>query len=337
MKTVGLTFDLKDDYRLLGYSEEEIAEFDSRDTIDAIENTLSSLGYNTIRIGNINSLTNFLALGKRCDIVFNICEGMNGVAREAQVPGLLDAYKIPYVFSGPDILSLTLDKALTKLVVKEAGIRTAPYKLLKQNERLKDPGLTYPLFVKPLGEGTSKGVDGHSLVYDFSELKNSCSYLIDTFHQPVLIETFLPGREFTVGILGSGGAGRVLGVMEVVFNKNCSHKIYSYSVKKEYEKYVSYQIANDAPAMECAAMAKKIWKLIDGKDAGRIDFKLDPTEKPNFVEVNPLAGLNPVYSDLPIICKLIGLEYRELISEIMNSAVSRALLNTQKAIGTTVL
>ncbi len=334
MKTVGLTFDLKDDYRLLGYSEEEIAEFDSRDTIEAIESTLNSLGYNTIRIGNIHSLTNFLASGKRCDIVFNICEGMHGVAREAQVPCLLDAYRIPYVFSGPDILSLTLDKALTKLVVKEAGIRTTPYKLLKQNDRLKDPGLTYPLFVKPLGEGTSKGIDGHSLVHNFNELKSSCNYLINTFHQPVLIETFLPGREFTVGLLGSGEAAHALGVMEVVFNENCPQKIYSYSVKKEYEKYVRYQIADDAPAMECAVMAKKIWKIIDGKDAGRIDFKLDATGRPNFIEVNPLAGLNPVYSDLPIICKLIGFEYRELIREIIDSAISRAILNRQKAVGT---
>ncbi len=334
MTTVGITYDLKDDYRLMGYTEEEIAEFDSKDTIDAIEITLQSLGYKAIRIGNIHNLTNYLASGNRCDIVFNICEGMNGTAREAQVPCLLDAYRIPYVFSGPDILALTLDKALTKMVIMEAGIHTAPFRLLKQTDQIKDPGLPYPLFVKPIGEGTSKGIDGYSLIHNFPELKKSCTYLITNFHQPVLIETFLPGREFTVGMLGSGKSARTLGVMEIVFNNNCQHRIYSYSVKKEYEKYVSYQLADDTSSRECADMAKKIWELLDGKDAGRIDFKLDTAGKPSFVEVNPLAGLNPVYSDLPILCKLTGFEYRELIREIMDSAIARATITQQNVAST---
>ena len=324
MIKVGLTFDLKSDYLHLGYTNEQVAEFDSPETIDALENAITSLGFEVTRIGNIFSLVNFLNVGKRCDLVFNICEGMFGIAREAQVPCLLDAYQIPYVFSEPDILNLTLDKGLTKLIVQQAGILTANFKVVSQLTELQDIGIPFPLFVKPVAEGTSKGIDGFSLVNNQQQLTESVDYLLKTFHQPVLVESFLPGREFTIGITGSGEDTKALGTLEIVLNEHAPHPIYSYSVKKDWEKYASYKIANDPVALKCAEMAVEVWKMIKGKDAGRVDFRLDTNGNPNFIEVNPLAGLNPTYSDLPILARLIGISYLQLISEIINSALKRS-------------
>ena len=323
MIKVGLTFDLKEDYLKLGYSNEEVAEFDSPDTIDALDNAITTLGFEVVRIGNIFNLVNFLNSGKKCDLVFNICEGMFGIAREAQVPCLLDAYRIPYVFSEPDVLNLTLDKGLTKLVAEQAGIPTARFKVISHRSEIQLINLPFPLFVKPVAEGTSKGIDGYSLVSDRSQLSESVNYLLETFHQPVLVETFLPGREFTVGITGSGNHTKALGTMEILLNDQAPHPIYSYSVKKDWEKYASYRIATDPVAVQCAELAVEIWKLIKGKDAGRIDFRLDADGNPNMIEVNPLAGLNPTYSDLPILARLNGITYETLIAEIMNSAVER--------------
>jgi len=330
MINVGLTYDLKEDYLRLGYTNEQVAEFDSPETIEALDQAITSLGFEVTRIGNIFSLVHFLNAGNRCDLVFNICEGMFGIAREAQVPCLLDAYRIPYVFSEPDILNLTLDKGLTKLIIKQAGVLTSDFKVVSQLNELQDIDIPFPHFVKPVAEGTSKGIDGFSLVSDQKQLEESVEYLLKTFHQPVLVESFLPGREFTVGITGSGDDTKALGTLEIVLNEHAPHPIYSYSVKKDWEKYASYKIAVDPVALKCAEMAVKVWKLIKGKDAGRVDFRLDSNGEPNFIEVNPLAGLNPTYSDLPILARLIGITYLQLISEIMNSAVKRYGLKDKK-------
>jgi len=324
MIKVGLTYDLKEDYLRLGYTNEEVAEFDAPETIDALDQAITSMGFEVVRIGNIFSLVSFLNAGNRCDLVFNICEGMFGIAREAQVPCLLDAYRIPYVFSEPDILNLTLDKGLTKLVLQQEGIPTSEFKVVSQLDELQFIEIPFPLFVKPVAEGTSKGIDGFSLVENQPKLEESVSYLLKTFHQPVLVESFLPGREFTVGITGSGPETKALGTMEIVLNEHAPHPIYSYSVKKDWEKYASYKIAGDAVALKCAEIAVDVWKMIKGKDAGRVDFRLDAKGNPNFIEVNPLAGLNPTWSDLPILARLSGISYQQLISEIMNSALKRA-------------
>lgn len=323
MIKVGLAFDLRGDYIKLGYSNEDVAEFDETETIDALEGALSSMGLEVVRIGNIFGLVNFLVSGNRCDLVFNICEGMFGAAREAQVPCLLEAYQIPYIFSGPEVLNLTLDKSLTKLVAEQAGIPTAKYKVISQLSDIQLININYPLFVKPLAEGTSKGIDGYSLVNGPQELEKSAAYLLKAFRQPVLVETFLPGREFTVGVIGSGNSTRALAAMEIVLDENAPHPFYSFSVKKDWEKYASYRIANDPVALRCMGLAIETWKVVKGKDAGRIDFRLDADGNPNLIEVNPLAGLNPTSSDLPIMAKLIGMGYRDMIAEIMGTALER--------------
>ena len=216
---VGITYDLRDEYIAMGFGDEETAEFDRADTIDAIENTLSDLGYETERIGHVKKLVEFLSAGKRWDIVFNIAEGLYGIGREAQVPALLDAYEIPYTFSDPLVLSLTLNKAMTKRVVRDLCIPTPDFALVEKLPDIDSVSLPFPLFAKPVAEGTGKGISAASKIKNRDDLQSVCSYLLDRFRQPVLIERYLPGREFTVGIIGSGDEARSAGVIEVILNR----------------------------------------------------------------------------------------------------------------------
>ena len=124
---IGITYDLRDEYLAEGYGEEETAEFDRADTIDAIETALRELGHETDRIGNARELVQRLARGDRWDLVFNICEGLRGAGREAQVPAILDVYEIPYTFADPCVMSVCLDKGVTKSVVRSAGLPTPQF------------------------------------------------------------------------------------------------------------------------------------------------------------------------------------------------------------------
>ena len=323
---IGLTYDLRDDYLAEGFSLEETAEFDKPDTIEGIENALHELGYRTERIGNAKALVRALAANRRWDLVFNIAEGMFGVGRESVVPALLDAYRIPYTFSDPAVLTIALDKALTKSIVRDAGVPTAPFACLHDVADIARVDLPFPLFLKPLAEGTGKGISNRSKVLNPAALREVAAELLARFHQPVLVETFLPGREFTVGLAGSGDTTEVLGMIEVNF-KAGSGEIYSYQTKTDYEDLVTYTVPDDAVAREAAHVAQAAWRALRCVDAGRADIRCDAAGRPNFIEVNPLAGLNPTHSDLPILCRMNGIGFTQLIGRIMINAVQRTGLS----------
>lgn len=320
---VGLTYDLRSDYLKEGFSEEETAEFDRESTIEAIEKTLQSLGYATDRIGHVRALTNRLSGGDRWDIVFNICEGMHGIGREAQVPALLDAFSIPYTFSDPLVLAVTLHKGITKRIIRDAGIPTPDFAIVESEEDIAKVRLPYPAFVKPLAEGTGKGIDAKSKVTNADELKEICLQLLPRFSLGLIVETFLPGREFTVGIIGTGRNARSAGVLEVMLKPEAEAESYTYVNKENSEELVDYRIAEDDLAVSCEKVSLDAWRLLNCRDAGRVDIRLDGKGMPHFLEVNPLAGIHPEHSDLPIMCNLKGFPYRELIREIMDSALSR--------------
>lgn len=322
---VGITYDLKSDYLKLGFSEEQAAEFDKEDTIIAIENSLQQLHFETERIGHVKQLAKALVEGKRWDLVFNICEGVYGIGREAQVPALLDAWNIPYVFSDPLVLSLTLHKAMTKRVIRDAGIPTADFYVVDSLNDLSHINISYPLFAKPLAEGTGKGINQHSIIQHEHQLKETCSYLLGTFKQPVLVEKFLSGREFTVGMAGTGSDARCIGIMEVILNENAEKDVYSYENKSEYLDRISYRIPENEIIQSCFDVALRAWNILECRDGGRIDLRCDENNIPNFIEVNPLAGLHPIDSDLPILCRLNGISYQNLIEMIMNSALKRII------------
>lgn len=325
---IGLTYDLKTTYLLQGFSHEEVAEFDSEETIAGIESTLIELGYYPERIGNIMELAHALTNGKRWDLVFNIAEGLHGIGREAQVPALLDAFRIPYVFSDPMVLSLTLHKAMSKHVILGHGIPTAAFVVAKNENDLENINLEYPLFIKPVAEGTGKGISQKSLVYNADELAAHAIELLMKFKQPVLVEEYLPGREFTVGITGTGSEAKPCGIMEVTVYGTVEEQVYSLLNKEQYESRVAYSLPEKPITDYCYDVALRSWNALECRDAGRVDLRLDKHGVPNFIEVNPLAGLNPIHSDLPILCKMNGISYLDLIGMIMHSALKR--INNQQ-------
>jgi D-alanine-D-alanine ligase len=320
---VGLTYDLRDDYLAQGYGKEETAELDKADTIDGIDQALRSLGYNIRRIGNVRTLVELLAAGERWDLVFNIAEGLHGIARESQVPALLDAYRISYTFSDPTVLGVTLHKGMTKRLVRDMGIPTPDFAVIEKEEDLQGLSLPYPLFAKPVAEGTSKGISPLSLIHDQSRLHAACRDILERFRQPVLLETYLPGREFTVGIVGTGEKARAIGALEVLMLDKAEMQAYSYLNKADFEERIKYVLAEDETARQAIGIALRSWVGLGCRDCGRIDLRCDARGVPNFMEVNPLAGLNPDISDLPILCRQKGISFRDLIGMIMESALER--------------
>jgi D-alanine-D-alanine ligase len=317
---IGLTFDLRSWYIERGYSMDETAEFDKQDTVDALSNSLKLMGFDTEPIGNTFQLIEALALGKRWDLVFNITEGLYGDGRESVVPAILDQYKIPYVFSGPVVMGLSLNKHLAKLIVSASGVPVSPGYLVSELEELNVLNLKYPLFVKPVSEGTGKGITEKSLVNSPQELKAMVEWILTEFHQPALVEEYLPGREFTVGIIGSGDEAVAIGGMEVICANNLP---YSVEVKENYLDYCTYKPLGSEIVDECKSVALKAWKALNAVDAGRIDLKADRAGRICFIEANPLAGLNPVHSDLPILSRMYGIEYQTLMEMIMKAALKR--------------
>ncbi|HSG68189.1 MAG TPA: hypothetical protein VK994_05735 [Bacteroidales bacterium] len=320
---IGITYDLRSEYLAMGYSEEETAEFDRESTIAAIEKTLHSLGYRTDRIGHLKQLMERLQKGHRWDVVFNICEGMHGIAREAQVPALLDAYRIPYVFSSPLVMALTLDKAMTKRVVRDAGVSTPEFYVVEKSADIEKIALPYPLFAKPLGEGTGKGIDEMSVIGNAEELKQRCLYLLSEYRQPVLVETFLSGREFTTGIVGTGEKARAIGTIEIRLMEQAEKNVYSYVNKEECESLVEYVPIGGKIKEECEVLALKAYKVLGCEDAGRVDIRYDASGKPGFIEINPLPGMHPEHSDLPILAHQNGIPYKDLMKMIMDSALEK--------------
>jgi D-alanine-D-alanine ligase len=301
---------------------EETAEFDKESTIEGIENAIQLAGHKTVRIGHAQSLMKALLEGKKWDMVFNIAEGLYGEGRESLVPALLDAYKIPYVFSGPVTLGVSLNKAFAKQIIRDSNVNTPAFHVVAQLNDISEVKLEYPLFAKPISEGTGKGIDSKSVIQSNEELKNVCTTLLSKFNQPVLVEEFLPGREFTVGVLGSGQEAYVPGAMEIVYKKS-NDNIYSYDNKENYEDVVEYVPVRGPLLEECKIIALNAWNALNCLDGGRVDVKVDRFGKVSFIEVNPLAGLNPISSDLPILCRLNDFTYQKIIDEILKSAIKR--------------
>lgn len=337
---IGLTYDLRQEYLDAGFGEEETAEFDRLDTIEAIENVLRDLGHETDRIGRVTTLVERLSRGDRWDLVFNIAEGLHGLARESQVPALLDAYQIPYTFSDPLVCALCLHKGMTKHVVRDLGLPTPNFAVVDDESDLQPvarasrpfPQLQFPLFAKPVAEGTSKGVREESRITSREQLVSVCRRLLNEFNQPVLVEEYLPGREFTVGIVGTGADAEVIGVMEVILLEGAEPEAYSYKNKKDWIGKLTYELAKGPIGEEAAHLALAAWRGLGCRDGGRIDVRADAKGRLNFIEVNPLPGINPELSDLPIMAGMAGWTYPRLIGRIVNSAIQRAAACRRSAV-----
>ena len=318
---VGLTYDLRAEYLALGYGEEETAEFDQQGTIDALAGAIESLGHTVDRIGSARALVNRLAKGDRWELVFNVCEGLSGYGREAQVPAVLDVYGITYTFADPLAASVCLHKGWSKLIVRAAGVPTADFAVIETRGDIERVDMAFPLLAKPIAEGTGKGVTPRSVVRSRTELATYATELLEHYHQPVLVETFLPGREFTVGIVGTGAAARAVGSIEIVLRGDAEPDVYSYTNKEECESLVEYRhvTRQDPLVAQAERIALDAWVALGCRDGGRVDIRCDARGAPMFLEVNPLAGLHPTHSDLPMIATAEGMPYAELIRAIVDS------------------
>ncbi|KYC41230.1 D-alanine--D-alanine ligase [Scytonema hofmannii PCC 7110] len=322
---IGLCYDLKQDYLNKGFSADDVMEFDSEETLIGLEKALNSLGHQVERVGNGRELALRLTKGDRWDLIFNIAEGVKGRSREAQVPAVCELFAQPHTFADPLTCALTLDKALAKSVVRDRGLPTAPFEVVNSTREAAAVSLPMPLFLKPVAEGSSKGVTGRSLVKERTQLVTKCQKIIEKFHQSVLVETFLPGREVTVGIIGNGNAARVVGVMEVIFTDKAETFAYTALNKDEYLERVSYRLIADSEpfAAQAQQLALDAYHILGCRDAARVDLRCDASGELHFLEINPLPGLNHVLSDLSIMGGLAGLSYTQLINEIVESAWQR--------------
>jgi D-alanine-D-alanine ligase len=202
-------------------------------------------------------------------------------------------------------------------------VPTADFALVENEEDLARVNLPFPLFVKPVAEGTAKGITGTNKVNTRPELERECRRTWVTLHQPALVEEFLPGREFTVGIAGTGRDAAALGTLEIELLEGAEPHSYTYVNKERCEELCRYTLADPASAGEAEALALAAWRGLGCRDAGRVDLRAGADGHLRVLELNPLPGMHPAHSDLPMICTAVNIPYVELIRRIMQSAAGR--------------
>ena len=319
---VGITFNLKKN--IITEPRDAEAEFDDYGTILAIRQALEEAGHKVELYPADAGLPECLAK-KRPDIVFNIAEGMYGRGREAQVPAILNFFSIPFTGSDETTMCLSMDKALAKKLLSSYRILTPKYRLFRMDEPLSLRGIHYPVIVKPNTEGSGKGISGLSVARDAGTLRRALEETIRAYKQDMLVEEFVRGREFTVGILGNGARTRVFPPMEIIFRDEESG-FYSYEVKQHFKDHVDYKCppdVDDATRQKIMETAAKIYDILACKDCARIDFRMDRQGRIFFIEINTLPGLAPGYSDFPMLAQYCGVGYGELIRGILNAALER--------------
>src|SRR5256885_5397801 len=322
---VGFTFNVKRIKPQIDGRKDEEAEYDAPATIQAVREAIAAAGHEVIDLEATAELPTVLA-ATPVDLVFNMAEGIKGRDREAVVPALLELLDIPYSGSDPAALSIALDKALAKRIVRQHGILTPNFVTLQTGkERLPRELMKFPLIVKPIAEGSSKGVHHTSVVETEAELREAAREMISKYDQPALVECYVAGREFTVGLLGERRP-KVLPPMEVVFLAGEKHPVYSFEYKQDWSSKIRYDVpAHLEPAQlrPLERAARGCFIALGCRDVARVDFRMDEQGKVYFLECNPLPGLTPGWSDLVLIAKAAGIEYNALISEILSGAIRR--------------
>jgi D-alanine-D-alanine ligase len=323
-KIIGFTFDVREEHQLrAGEPQDQYAEMDKRETIDEIIKAIQDCGHEVLPIGDAHKL---LALGEKLkvDIVFNIAEGLYGRNRESEVPQILELMGIPFVGSDALTLGLSLDKVMAKKVFITEDIRTPAYFEAKSKDDLKNLKLKFPLFVKPRFEGSSKGLDGGSLVRDFASLEKRALSIIEKYKQSALIEEFISGKEFTVAIIGNKPAHVYEPIQVKIKGKlELGDLFYSFAHldSPELEYIYPPQISKKLSACLCA-VALKAYNAVDCRDFGRVDLRVNALDEIFVLEVNPLPSLcsEDVFV---IIAQHEGREFSDIIAEILNAAFKR--------------
>jgi D-alanine--D-alanine ligase len=316
---VGLAFNMKRIDSNGGDDRE--AEYDAPETIQAIAEAIESHGHVAVPLEATPEFPRVL-MSSNVDLVFNIAEGMVGRSREAQVPSLCELMGVPYTGSDSATLSICLDKGLTKRLL--SNVDTPAFQVLVTGREKLRP-IRYPVIVKPNQEGTSKGITKKSVCDDEARLREVARELIERYGQPALVEEYISGRELTVGLLGERRP-RVLPPMEVVFLTQTDRPVYDYECKQTWQRHVRYECPAKLSKDELRAVertCRTTFMALGCRDVARIDLRLAGDGRVHVLEVNPLPGLTPNYSDLCLIANGAKIEYRTLIAEIMSGAIKR--------------
>ncbi|MEW6033304.1 MAG: D-alanine--D-alanine ligase [Chloroflexota bacterium] len=326
---IGLAYDLKGEVPLgEGQPDDALEEYDSLETVDGLAMAIEARGHSVVKLGGGKAfLVNILK--ERVDLVFNVAEGWGSYrSREAQVPSVLEMLGIPYSGSDPQCLTVCLDKSLTKKLVSLTGVCTPRWEVVRSLGDLQEicwDSFPFPAFVKPACEGSSKGIRAGSRVENRERMADVVGGLLDVYRESVMVEEFIAGDEVTVGIVGNSPP-RVLGIMRVLPKGCAGNFVYSLEVKRDWENLVEYECpAQLEPGVlrRIVESSLKAFEALGCRDFARLDFRVNAEGIPYFLEINPLAGLNPRSSDLPIMARKLGLSYGDLVAAILDSAVER--------------
>jgi D-alanine-D-alanine ligase len=307
--------------------EDRFEECDSQSTVDAISAALAARGHRPRFLGGGRRLLEEL-LARPPALVFNIAEGFGSRSREAHVPAVCEMLGIPVTGSDPLTLAATLDKAVGKRLVAAAGLATPRSAVVEDARELDALDLDFPVIAKPLREGSSIGIRKGSRADDAAALAREVARLLADYAEPVLVEEFLPGAEFTVAVLGEGKDARALGVMEIVPRSGRMEDfVYSLEVKRNFRAEVDYHVPPRQPARLVRALeelALGCARALECRDLSRVDLRLDAAGRPHFLEANPLPGLAPGTGDVVILAERAGIPYVDLIDRVVQSALARS-------------
>jgi D-alanine-D-alanine ligase len=322
---VGLAYNLKSADADEMMTDDSQAEFDSPSTVNALTGAIAAAGHEVVGLEATPDFAHKVT-SAGVDLVFNIAEGIRGRNRESQVPSVLELLDIPYTGSDPACLCLTLDKGLAKRIVAQAGVPTPKWILMSTGKERLPKDFTFPMMIKPLAEGSSKGVGSTSVAETEIGLRAVVTEMVRRYGQPALVEEFVGGREFTVGLLGEKSP-KVLPIMEVVFTRaDVANPIYGFDQKQADNKDVRFDCPADLDSdlrKTIAHYAKTAFRALGCRDVARIDFRMDSRGQVHFIECNPLPGLTPDFSDLAVIGLAAGLSYNDLVRDIMAPAIRR--------------
>jgi D-alanine-D-alanine ligase len=314
-------------------SVDTYAEWDTWETINAVKDAIEEVHNVSLVEANTNAYTKLKEI--KPDIVFNIAEGINGFNRESQIPAMLEMLQIPYTGSDALTLGICLDKSRTKEILMYHKIPNAKFYVSENSNDAEKIKMDFPLIVKPVSEGSSKGIFSSSFVNNISELKDEVNRIVNNYNQPALIEEFLPGREFTVAIIGNDEETMMLPIIEIKYEDFPDNVIPLYSFEA---KWILDTKENSFDVFECPAKlgehlenqikttAHNTYKLLRCKDWSRIDLRLDKSGVPNIIEINPLPGIMPDInenSSFPKAARAAGLNYEQMIQRVLDSAIKR--------------
>jgi D-alanine-D-alanine ligase len=326
---IGITCNLKRDVQAReGDAPDALVEYDDERTLDAVRDALERAGHHARYLGYGEAMLDAIR-ARRPDLVFNFAEGVGGRSRATHVPATLEMLGIPYTHADPLCLAVSQDKAVAKRLVRSFGVRTPRFVVVDDVAQVSELSLGFPVFAKPVGEGSSMGIQEDARVESLEALRSLVTRLLTLYREPVLIEEFCPGLEFSVALLGAGRSARVLGTSSITpVAVSVDRFVYSRAVKAlaDWSAHMTVECPpRCAPSVreDVERVALESYRALGCRDVGRVDVRLDAEGRASFIELNPLPGITPDYSDLSLICHGMGVSYPALIAAIVDEARAR--------------